>query len=354
MRLAPRALAAVAGGNRLTAAHLYDAWAGTGYRRGEYAQLADAPFALGNAVAALDRIGRPVLIGGQKSNAEGGTVVATIHRYDGSAWPALPWGLPSPVMNAAICRLADGSWLITGGMLTSAYNSTPNPSAWRLTLGAVPSLTTLAQPPVARRSHTLVRSPATGLVYAIGGFNNVTEQVLSSVDVYNPDTNAWSAGPALPTGRWTHASCVLADGRVLTVGGVPGVSGGADSRAYALNPSTGVWSEVASAPAPIRNAVLLPLADGRAALFHGGNNPSGAWATWVTSWRIYDPTANVWATVTPAVAAPVVKYAAAVVRAAGGVFALAGSDGTPGTSYVGASKSAYAYAPLDYPLYRPE
>ena len=60
-----------------------------------------------------------------------------------------------------------------------------------------------------------------GLLYVIGGATSVT---LNTVDVYNPETNSWAPGPAMPTDRYAFGVGVT--GGVLYAFGGATINGG--------------------------------------------------------------------------------------------------------------------------------
>ncbi len=76
--------------------------------------------------------------------------------------------------------------------------------------------------------HTATRDPA-GRVFVIGGRGHDPEietsrNVLSSVEIYEPQRDAWREGPPLRVGRSDH-SATLVGARIVVVGGSPSGSG---------------------------------------------------------------------------------------------------------------------------------
>ena len=59
--------------------------------------------------------------------------------------------------------------------------------------------------------------PTSGKLYAIGGEDHLPEPV-DTVDIYDPTTNGWAAGPGMSEKRSSPACCVLAD-RIYVTGG---------------------------------------------------------------------------------------------------------------------------------------
>ena len=60
-----------------------------------------------------------------------------------------------------------------------------------------------------------------GELWVMGGFNSATLTVTRQVDIYDPATNTWRAGPALP-GAETHIGVVTVGNDVIVVGGFSG------------------------------------------------------------------------------------------------------------------------------------
>jgi hypothetical protein len=70
--------------------------------------------------------------------------------------------------------------------------------------------------PTARYRAAAATAPD-GRIYVIGGKNGDGE--LNTVDIYNPATNTWSAGPAMSRGRDALAAALGGDGHIYAIGG---------------------------------------------------------------------------------------------------------------------------------------
>ena len=79
--------------------------------------------------------------------------------------------------------------------------------------------------------------PGTGRVYVIGGFNGV--DVTGVVQIYDPATDTWSAGSAVPTPRSNLISGICGS-RIYAIGGFDGASLVALNQSY--DPFTDSWS----------------------------------------------------------------------------------------------------------------
>jgi N-acetylneuraminic acid mutarotase len=163
--------------------------------------------------------GRGLLVGGRTSFFAGG--VATVDVYDpvSNTWsPAAP--LPAARADHSATLLADGRLLVVGGC---ASGSPCNPAATSALLYD-PSTDTWSAAGALRTGRALHTANllADGRVIVFGGLgtcNSTFCATLASTEIYDPATNAWTDGPALPQPRLQGTSTTLADGRVLVAGG---------------------------------------------------------------------------------------------------------------------------------------
>ena len=94
-----------------------------------------------------------------------------------------------------------------------------------------------------------------GKLYAVGGFND-GDGWLSSVEQYDPATNAWEAVAPMATARSRHAVAVL-DGKLYAVGGYN--EDGDLSSVERYDPAMEVWEAVAPmGTARVSPGVTLP------------------------------------------------------------------------------------------------
>ncbi|XP_055329937.1 kelch-like protein 3 [Paramacrobiotus metropolitanus] len=84
-----------------------------------------------------------------------------------------------------------------------------------------------------------------GRVYAAGGYD-ARKVLLSSVEVYDPDSRAWSAVAALPVAL-ASVALVACDGRLYAFGGA-GEDRCGCSLAFSYDPATDAWSRLADMP----------------------------------------------------------------------------------------------------------
>ena len=119
-----------------------------------------------------------------------------------------------------------------------------------------------------------------GLVYAIGGAANqdANETALSTVEVYDPNTNQWSTVASLPTPRALIMSGVdTFANRIIAAGGetaynVP------TSQVTAYDPNTNSWTQLTPLPVPRTSGILKDL--GNVLIFTTGHPGFNA-DTWI-------------------------------------------------------------------------
>lgn len=209
-----------------------------------------------------------------------------------------------------------------GGSATASALTGTVIAAWQLT-GALTSA----------RSEMASALLPDGRVLAIGGSNGST--VLSSTELYNPQTNTWTTSGTMVTGRFDPTgdfqTPVLLDGRVLVAGGYTQGSSVATTSSEIYNPTTGNWN--AGPPMSQRRAsyawMILP--DGRVLVAGGSGDPGGTSST--GSAEIYDPQSNSWSAAAP-MNAP--RYNAAFARLRDGRLLVAG--GANGSSFLASAE----------------
>lgn len=115
----------------------------------------------------------------------------------------------------------------------------------------------------------------------------------TEVDVYDPASDSWDAGPPLPDGAPRHhLALTVLDGRVYLVGGFTGILGTADpfvpvGTTWSFDGSG--WTRLADQPAP-RGSATAQAIGGRIYVAGGGTNEPDARA----DLSIYDPVTDSW------------------------------------------------------------
>jgi N-acetylneuraminic acid mutarotase len=146
----------------------------------------------------------------------------------------------------------------------------------------------LAQRPYRGSSHAA--EVVNGKLYLFGGVGGGSE---GRVQIYDPATNGWSLGAAMPFAAGACSSGVIA-GKVYVAGGVVGSA--TTGRAARYNPATNTWAEVAPMPQPRNHATSAT--DGRRLFVFGGRGPGsgdgGGLANGFDTVQVYDPYRNLW------------------------------------------------------------
>lgn len=228
--------------------------------------------------------------------------------------------------------LADGRILLLGGYGTDGIVDDTG-EIYDPTTGTSAAIAPMGQ---ARTQHTATLL-ADGRVFVVGGSSKFDlddpvgslAQSTSSTQVYDPGTNAWSAGPNLPEALIGHTATLLGNGKVLIAGGVetavvfgipfPDVSGAA--RLY--DPVTNALQTVPNVPGDRAYHGAAALADGSALVFGGADGSFVTLtATALATAARFDPTSNTWASTGSLVQAR--AYVNSVGGANGGTLAMGG------------------------------
>lgn len=196
-------------------------------------------------------------------------------------------------------------WVLTGGMgaARQAHTATGLPDGRVLVTGGSPSIMSgsaavstaelydpasgawspAAAMSTARAGHTATLLPG-GRVLVAGGSDGGAGS-LASAEVYDPATNSWSPTGSMTTARAYGTATSLPDGRVLVAGGNL-----ATATAELYNPATGTWSSAGNMVLErvLHTATLL----GNGSVLVAGGRSSGGGATW--SAELYDIGTNTW------------------------------------------------------------
>jgi len=97
-------------------------------------------------------------------------------------------------------------------------------------------------------------SMVNGKIYVIGGYSAGFD--LSTVEVYDPITNAWSSATPMPNPR-KNLTTAVANGKIYAVGGYQTTSiSGYLSTVEEYNPVTNTWSTKTQMPWPPRQGMV--------------------------------------------------------------------------------------------------
>ncbi len=237
--------------------------------------------------ATLLQNGEVLVAGG----VNGVTYLSSAELYDPSAgtWSSAG-SMSTPRAGGTATLLRSGKVLMAGGfvptvgVLSSAELYNPDTNTWALT----GSMTDTRHGFTA----TLLSS---GKVLVAGGGNSSV--VVSSAELYNPDTGTWAATGSMAGPRWLHAATLLASGKVLVAGGQYGSTCGfggfeALSSAELYDPATGAWTSTGSLAAARHDFTVTLLPSGKVLAASGAFDCGGIT---VGSAELYDPGTGTWA-----------------------------------------------------------
>jgi uncharacterized delta-60 repeat protein len=166
--------------------------------------------------------------------------------------------------------------LIHPHALSSAEVYEPTTGAWTVTAS-------LAMP---RYSHTATLLPA-GQVLVAGGTTNGSTSI-SGAELYNPATGTWTATNSLNTARFNHSATLLPNGTALVAGGTSdGTTSLADAETFDLN--TGSWTTANSLNSARYSHTATLLTSGEV-LIAGGLDNNQAFS----SVERFNPAVGVW------------------------------------------------------------
>jgi N-acetylneuraminic acid mutarotase len=128
-------------------------------------------------------------------------------------------GTPAPVAVECGAMVAVGDDLYYSGGGVGGYTGTTNFYMYDASAGSW--VTTLQTLPTARAAHAMVVGDD-GLIYVVGGSSdayNAGADAYSTVGVYDPATDEWSAAASMDNARKYLGATVTPDGRIMALGG---------------------------------------------------------------------------------------------------------------------------------------
>lgn len=229
--------------------------------------------------------------------AQRGATLQTVERYDpaSDAW-RLVAPMQSPRRHHTATLLADGDVLVIGGSeviaqhLALPASGASSQSAERYD-PATDVWSRVAAPGAPRVDHTATLL-ANGRVLVVGG-NGEGLTAANAAEVYDPDANQWQTTGPMSNLRAHHTATLLPDGRVLVAGGLDPLDESFTilTSVEVFDPATNTWQAGAALPTPrqYQTATLLPHGE---VLLIGGEDRSGL----LTSAGLYDPVTDRWRT----------------------------------------------------------
>jgi N-acetylneuraminic acid mutarotase/glucose/arabinose dehydrogenase len=126
-----------------------------------------------------------------------------------------------------------------------------------------------------------------GKLYLVGGKNGATH--LSSMHIYDPVSDSWTSGPAMPGPAVENPATVAYNGKIYVFGGSTAPFSGAVSDVRVFDPVSGNWTTSASMPTARGGATAQVI--GTKIYVAGG---MGADGSSVASLEIFDPASGTW------------------------------------------------------------
>jgi galactose oxidase len=186
------------------------------------------------------------------------------------------WGAPVgfPLVPVAAAQLPNGKILTWSSYAVDRFTNGPGGRTVTATFDPVTRVVT--QRTITETRHDMfcpgISALPDGRIIVTGGNNS------TSTSIYNPATDAWTAGPAMRQGRGYQASATLSDGRVFTIGG--SWSGGVGGVGSTPRKAGEVWS-AANGWTALPGASVLPMLTADA-------NPNGDYRkdnhAWLFAW----------------------------------------------------------------------
>jgi len=252
---------------------------------------------MAGASATLD--GKVYLLGGLDSR---GRIMSSVAEYDPSTatW-ASKASLPQSVALAAAAATESAIYVVGGrsssAILADVVVYDPVADSW----SQIEPMTT------ARWSH--MAAIVGQRLYVMGGIEGTgsSRRTLDSVEIFDLETGAWTAGESLPGA--VHSSAVaVSDGKIFLLGGRmgTGTSGSASGQIFVFDPTEGSWS-VGQPMAQARTGAGAAAFQGRIHVVGGAESDNA-----LNSIEIYDPSSDSW-NLAPPMNSPRTAHVVAVV-----------------------------------------
>lgn len=158
----------------------------------------------------------------------------------------------------------NGKIYVMGGMTAGAYSTV---NITQIYDPATDSWASGASMPYPVDSY--VSAVVDNKIYVIGGqdeylYSMQTDQAVNFTQIYNPATNTWSLGAAIPAPTWQAAAAattgVMAPKRIYVIGGMLGLGVGSNNN-FVYDPNTNSWTAAAPMPTARYNPAVAAVND---------------------------------------------------------------------------------------------
>jgi hypothetical protein len=177
--------------------------------------------------------------------------------------------LPPSAAPSAVASIAATA---TPSLQSPAQTSTvaPIPSAPSPAFPLDPTVFTTLPPLLEARFEHTATMLSDGRLFVVGGRyldlgSGDSDRYFRSVEIYDPASRTWAAGPAMQRARSGHSATLLRDGRLLVAGGDVRADGSMPDPALEIfDPQTNAWTLISGVPIIPSGAITLQ--DGRVLL----------------------------------------------------------------------------------------
>ena len=238
----------------------------------------------GNHTATLLADGKVLVASGQ--NDVDNTTTCEIYDPQTGTW-SFAASLPTYRLNAVSVLLYDGTVMVIGGFYPVS-NVTPRTDIY----SPVTNSWTVAGDMKRARLFSSVNVVPSGKVLMAGGFApNETDRIQDSAELFDPATGQWTFTGSMTAPRTVLAGAPLFDGRILVMGGhndsVPQLEGLASAEIY--DPDSETWSAVDPMISPIYSPAAVGLSDGTVLVLGDLQSTSAP-----PTAQIFDPNFGAW------------------------------------------------------------
>jgi hypothetical protein len=171
-----------------------------------------------------------------------------------------------------------------------------------------------------RGGHTASVLPD-GRVLIAGGWSS-SGQITASVEIFDPTTNSFNLGPAMPGPRGAAAAVTLSDGSILVTGGRKARYRKGLTSTVIYDPATNAWRDGPTMSTPRLTHAVIALNNGGVLVLGGTTDDTEV----LDSTEILDP-GTLRSTPGPAMSTVRYKFADAVARTSSGQVVVAGGSG---------------------------
>jgi N-acetylneuraminic acid mutarotase len=199
--------------------------------------------------------------------------------------------LPAPKTLHGAATGSDGRVYAFGGTSDDGPPVTATVFAYDVNADTWTSTAPLAAGP---RRNFAYASDASGLIYAIGGYDfSGPPFALNRVEQYDPSADAWNELPDMPTRRQGAAAASGPDGRIYVMGGTD-TSFQTVAVTEIFDPAADAWTAAAPMNTPRTGFGAAAGSDGRIYVFGGYSGDA-----YVATVEAYDPASDTWVPVSP-------------------------------------------------------